>query len=143
MNDTMAVTVKGNEYQISRFDARVGSWIAMQIWTKVMPFGMDSQITDGNAPARSSEMSESEFRNIQDHCLRMCSRIQKIDGKDLTEPVVVRGNIAIPDLQTDTLSVITLTLHVLMFNVKDFFDQKAVSEILGSLAPLQNLGATT
>lgn len=126
------------KYRIYRLTARNGSWIVAQIATKILPSGMEGMLgVSSQLPANRQEMTESEFHNIQDHCLRVCSRHDLI-GEQPTYTVVLRGDgrFSFPDLEFDALTVVTLTVHALLFSCGPFFSEGALKLLMGPVLEL-------
>jgi hypothetical protein len=118
-----------------------GSWVAMQILTKMMPVNIEA-MTEGkipNLPGNRSQMNEEEFHNLQNHCLRVVSRYERDDAPPI--PIMVgNGVLAVKELETDIITIMVLTVHSLIFNVAPFFEEGALSEVMqgfpAGLSPL-------
>lgn len=122
---TKDVEIGGQRYRIGRFPARTGSWIAVQIMTKVLPSWL-KEVDDGIPEAQKANrpgMTEEEFRNIQDHCLRACFRQSMNGDGGLPTPVLMADGRLDKDLEDDVVAVMALTVHCLMFNLAPFFQQ--------------------
>jgi hypothetical protein len=144
---TKEVVIGEHRYQISRMDAMHGSWIAMQMLTRVFPMNLEDIVrraaeNEGmgqmpSLPANRSTLSEEEFRNVQLHCLRVCSRFEMVGANDVAMPIVMPNGVwAIKDLQTDVLTVLALTAQSLVFNISPFFEEGALNPVLESLSEL-------
>jgi hypothetical protein len=143
MEKTKDVDISGVRYQIGKMTARDGSWIAMQILTKVLPAGLDEKVTGGSSlPAKRSEMSEQEFHNIQDHCLAVCARYKLVGNVEAALPVFDRPGKLNPDLEHDVLTVMALTAHALAFNIAPFFAEDALKPVLASFQGLNLFSAS-
>jgi Phage tail assembly chaperone protein, TAC len=131
---TKDVSIGDHQYRVGKLTARTASWVAMQILTKLLPSG-DELVTGGRASAERSALSESEFHNIQGHCLRVCARYETAGESLVPTPVLMAdGRFAIPELEYDVVAVMALTLHSLMFSVSPFFEEGAL-KLLGSSLP--------
>lgn len=129
------VEVAGKKYQISKMPARTASWIAVQILTKMLPGVMESKLQLANLPVNRSQLTESEFYSIQASCLAVCSRYERVGEVVAPQPVLMMdgsGRFALPDLEDDVVSVLGLTVHALIFNVSSFFEDGALTAILGA-----------
>lgn len=124
------IEIRGHRYRIGRMSARTGSWILTRIMSSSMPGGLDEKVGASELPQRSA-MSEEEFYAIQDHCLSACSRFEK-DGP---APLGIMANrqFVIKELEYDLVTVATLTLHSLVFNISPFFTEGGLNQILSSL----------
>jgi hypothetical protein len=127
-----------NKYRISRLGAMDGSWILAQIFTKVLPSGMESGLVGATAmPGNRSDMSENEFRNIQTHCLRVCARHGTLGDSPTLEPVLRNdGRFSFPDLEKDLPTVLGLTVSSLMFSLSPFFEEGVLKQTFGALQPI-------
>jgi hypothetical protein len=127
------------EYEIQLMTPQNACWVAMSLMTKLLPMGLDQKIDTGNIPGRAT-MTESEFHNIQDHCLRVCGRTGVIGDQRVVEPLVrADGRLNFEDLSKDFVSVMTLTLNALVFNVSPFFAEGALEQMTSSLANFKAL----
>ena len=143
---TKDVTLQGKKYQVGKMSAQTACWIAMQILTKMLPAGMDSQVAGNGMPSGRTQLTEAEFNNIQNHCLRVCSMMQKLgDAPEAPQPLIrADGAWQFPDLDDDPLTIMGLTIHALIFNVSPFFDGDALKELLVSAGlKLSNASAST
>ncbi len=109
------------KYRISRFPARVGSFIAMQLSTKVLPALAGGSVSlQGMPMPAGGAMSEAEFYAVQNHCLAVCS---VVNDKGVASPVMMADGRLDPRLEYDFPSVMALTIHALKFNVEPFFSE--------------------
>lgn len=136
---TKDIVVGNSRFQISRFSARVGSWVAIQVMIKGLPAWLgevESDIPDAMRNNRAS-LTEEEFHNIQDHCLKICSKWPEADAVvQAPVPIVmVDGRFTDPAMATDVVTVMALTAHALMFNVAPFFGSDALKMVMSSFQP--------
>jgi hypothetical protein len=134
------VTIGESRYQIGRMTARVGSWIAMQIGTKLFPIMFESQINIEGLPSGRSEMSETEFRNIQDHCLSVCRKYRVVGQSEVALPIMKSANVfAAPELEFDVVTISALTVHALVFNIAPFLQGDELKSVLASFKDIRLL----
>lgn len=140
------VTINEQKFQIGRLSARDGSWILLQVMTKMMPPAIASRLNFGllDTSTKRSEMSAAEFHEIQDLCIAACRRYEKVGTVETPMPIMARpGVFAIAELENDIVTILALTVHVLLFNISCFFDGKALSQVLDSFQDLNLPDALT
>jgi hypothetical protein len=141
MDNTSTVEINGSSYQIGRFTAEAGSWILLQVLPKVtnaFVFAQGAQTADqfsigliSQIIGQFSSLDEDAFRRIQQHALAVCRRIEN----GVPMPIFVPPNKwAIKELEYDTLSVMALTAHALVFNLSPFFDANALKGFFPTLS---------
>lgn len=136
-NMTKDVEINGVKYQISKFTAKVGMWIAAQVFTKLAPFGMDGQLGINNLPEQRPAMTEKDFSDIVDYCMCATKRYEQIGNGEAPLPIMVqKGTWAIPDLEYDLTTVVALCAHVITFNVASFFAEESLKTLRESLKDL-------
>ena len=147
MDATKDVEINGVRYQIGRMTAKAGSWVATQIFTKVLPSAIEGQMNKlglDSLPQGRATMTEEEFSNLQDHCLMVCRRYELVGNIDTALPIMPRpGFWAIKELEYDLLTVVALTVHALVFNISPFFDGDALKGCLQSFQGLGLFNAST
>lgn len=139
------VELKGHRYRVGKMNPQVGCWIAMQILTKMLPGFMEARLkAEGvNLANNRSQLSEDEFYNIQNHCLRVCSRYQQLgNAPEICQPLIREGGTwEFDDLKDEPLVVMGLTVHTMIFNLAPFFEGDALKELLGG-TDLSSLSAS-
>ena len=137
MDLTKDVEISGQRYQIGKMSARSGSWIVVQLITKLMPMGIENQLGIEGLSSGRSEMSEAEFLNIQDHCLDVCRRYEMVAGQEVAMPIMARpGVFAFKELESNLLTILALTVHALLFNVTPFFEGDGLKSVMASFKDL-------
>lgn len=134
MNMSKDVVIGDHKYRVGRFKAQVGSWILIQLLTKMLPSLVSGQMGDSlsGLPTGGPSMSEADFTAIQNHCLAACFRYEG----DVAMPVVAgAGVFAIREMEYDLGAVIALTVHALEFNFSSFFAEDGL-KALASLSAL-------
>lgn len=129
--DHLDVEIGEHTYQIGRFNARAGSWVLMQILTKMLPSGIESNLNTAGLPIGRAAISEADFHNIQDHCLSVCRRYER--GVPMPVFVPQSKTFAIRELEYDLGAVMALTIQALVFNVSPFFSGDGLTQLLQSL----------
>jgi len=131
------ITIFDRRWKIKKFDALTGSYIALKLMSKLSHIAFE--LASGNkintvvvAMSIATEigtLSKQEFREIQEECLHVCSLIQVVGEQTLDAPLrLPNGRWAVGDLEDDSLLVMTLISHVLLFNMTSFFDGNALKE---------------
>ena len=127
------VEIGGRKWRIGRFDALTGSYIATLLLMQMLPMGLDEKVSGGALASLSKDrslMDKATFMSIQIDCLKVISEIQSIGGVATTLPILlVDGRWAVPDLENDLITVLALTVHTLIFNISDFFQEDALKDL--------------
>jgi hypothetical protein len=138
------VEIAGRKWRIEKFDAMTGSYIAYQLMSQMLPGGIDQQVTGGEAAAIAPKnrplMSKKEFANLQLDCLNVCYELLPA-GK--TPVIGENGAWGVIGIEDDTITVMALTIHALIFNIAGFFDGNALKELAGSFAGMTLFNAPT
>jgi len=124
---TKDVEVGGKRYRVGRFNPRDGSWVAFLLMTKALPAWIgDSLVSDMGLPVgagQKPELSEADFKNLQDHCLRLCFEYTSTEAPPI--PVLMAdGRFSDPEMDVST--ALALTTHAMMFNLSSLFQGGAV-----------------
>lgn len=108
-------------YRIGRIPARVGSFIASQVSTRVLPSFAGGGISIAGMPIPTgTPLSEEEFYAIQNHCLRACSVLNE---QGIASAIMMADGRLDAKLEYDIPTVMALTIHSLKFNVEPFFSE--------------------
>lgn len=148
----------GRQFLIKKMTAKKGSWIALQLFTKLIPIGiaafgdikkansmiklkdikdMDFEMPDLSAIQKI--FTEEEFSSLQDACLSCC--YEELKGGSI--PVIgANGAWGVDGLEYDTIKVMALTINALTFNVAGFFEGNALQELTQSLSGLSLFGVS-
>jgi hypothetical protein len=136
--DHKIVELAGRKWRIEKFDALTGSYIAYQLMSQMLPGGLDAQITGDQAPKGRPLMSKQEFANLQLDCLHVCYEVLPA-GK---APVIgENGAWGVAGLENDTITIVALTIHALVFNIAGFFDGNALKGLVNSFSDMSLFGA--
>lgn len=155
MIDSKVVEIQGRKFRIAKFDAMTGSFMLMKVMNILAPVakGLDfGKLTEFKDTSNITEfedisnikdsvmkhfdvsqiimdltsLSEQDFRYIQERCLKVCSEV--LPAGDA--PVLLNnGEFGVVDLKTDTMTVLALTAHALIFNVSSFFAGSPLSSM--------------
>ena len=139
---TKDVELAGRKWRIKKFDALTGSYIAYKLLSQMLPGGMDKQL--GNMPEGRAVMSKEDFVALQKDCLSVVQELKPAGNTELPVAVILsNGKWGVEGLEDDTVTVLSLTIHALVFNVAGFFDGKALQDLNQSLTGLSLAGALT
>ena len=116
---TQVVEVAGKKYQLTKMNARAGSYVAFKVAGVLAPT-MGS--TDAMAAALMG-MPRKDFDELQSLLLRTVLRlVEGPNGQQMPEPVLTaEGDFVDEALAYDVATVINLTIRALVFNIGDFF----------------------
>lgn len=134
------VEVGGRKWRIGRFDAMTGSYITMLVLMQILPMGLDEQI--GVSAKGRSLMDKQTFFDVQADCLKICSELQTV-GETIT-PIMVMlpdGRWGISGVEDDIMTILSLTVHTLIFNISDFFQEDALSDLTKTFQGLSQFNA--
>ena len=99
------IDIGEHKYRIGRLSARTGSWILSLALKEAQ-----------------GQLSESEYANIQQHLLSVCSRFKD----EHPMPILKKdGTFAVKDLEYDLDMVLRLQVEAKGFNFADFFEKRA------------------
>ena len=156
--ESRIVEIGGRRWKIGRFDALTGSYILTVVLRMVapvigvlMPKGFDTPMDEvrqaidpGLLMQLIPKFDKSEFSSLQRDCLSVCQEATNLNGISAFIPVIMPdGRWGVAGLETDTMTVLMLTIHTLIFNVTGFFDGNAFSDLAESFKGLNLLNART
>lgn len=130
---TKTVEISGRKFQIEKFDALTGSYIAFTLMEKFLPMGLESKAGMSNMPKGRELLSKQEFAELQKDCLSVVSEVLPGRAAPLLNE---NGSWGISDIEKDTRLVILLTVHALAFNIAGFFDGEGLTELKASLVDI-------
>ena len=128
------VKVQGREFEIRAFDALTGSYIAYVMLQKMLPNGMEKQISGvPNMPEGRETMSKQEFFKLQKDVLSVVYEVLPAR----TAPIMNKnGSWGVENIENNTLLVMILTIQALAFNIGGFFGEGGLSELQTALQDL-------
>ena len=125
--------IKDREFRIYKFDALTGSYIAYTLMAEALPMGLHEKMGIPAPQGDIKKMSREDFKALQMDCLKVCS--EKLPAG--IQPIFDEGGKwAVVGLETDTATVLALTIHALMFNVKSFFDESLLTSLSGAMSDM-------
>jgi len=134
------VDVGERKFRIGRLDALTGSYITTLVLMQMLPFG-DAQVTGGSGKNRSL-MDKETFMDVQRECLKVVSELKSVGGNVAPLPVMLYdGRWGVEGLEEDTMTVLTLTIHTLIFNIADFFQGDALNNLIKPISDLTPFSA--
>lgn len=132
------------KFQVKRFDALTGSYIAFTLFEKILPviMGNKNQFISSKTPDVSADkfsemlpstlfkMSREDFTALQKDCLKVCYEVLPAG---LTPVIGANGRWGIIGVDTDTGLILRLTIEALLFNLLGFFKEGGLSSLVTSL----------
>lgn len=132
------------KFQVKRFDALTGSYIAFTLFVKILPVIMGNKdkflgtkTPDASAdsfaemlPSTLFKMSREDFTALQKDCLKVCYEVLPAG---LTPVIGANGRWGIIGVDTDTGLILRLTIEALLFNLLGFFNDGGLSSLVTSL----------
>lgn len=122
---TKEIEIDGRTFLIKKFDPLMGNYIAMKLFTMVLPFGIGDMLKKEvkgseklpTATSNAPQMSKADFIEFQQDVLSVCYEVLKGD----TAPVVRdNGTYGISDFTSKI--ALQLLIGSIAFNFSDFFD---------------------
>lgn len=137
------VELQGRKFEIRAFDAFTGSYIAFTLMEKMLPMGVEDKVAktlqaegkdvDTMIPTNRALMSKGEFMAFQRDCLSVVGEVLPAR----TAPILnANGSWGVDDIENNTMLVLLLTIHALVFNVASFFTDGGLKELQSSLRDL-------
>ena len=132
------VEIGNRKFRLNKFDALTGSYVIYTVLTQILPMGLGNQIEGlPDMTKGMSVMPKEQFVELQKDCLKACSEIIMTGNTVAPIPVLMSdGRWGIDDLAQDTATVMMLTIQVLGYNVKSFFDENVLETFKDSIAQL-------
>lgn len=132
------------KFQVKRFDALTGSYIAFTLFEKILPVIMGNKdkflgtkTPDASAdsfaemlPSTLFKMSREDFTALQKDCLKVCYEVLPAG---LTPVIGANGRWGIIGVDTDTGLILRLTIEALLFSLLGFFNDGGLSSLVTSL----------
>lgn len=130
---TQVVEVAGKKYQLTKMNARAGSYVAFKVAGVLAPLASKA---DGKTKVSTADMAgallgmpRKDFDELQSLLLRTVLRlVEGPNGQQMPEPVLTaEGDFVDEALAYDVATVINLTIRALVFNIGDFFGAAGLS----------------
>lgn len=119
----------GRSWSIGKFDAMTGSYIAYKLMSELVPMvpGLHEKL-GMEAPQGAPAMSKADFIELQKDCLGVCAELLPAGPAPVLNP---NGTYGVEDF--DMKTALALTVQVLVWNLKDFFDENLWSSLFEGL----------
>lgn len=137
------VEVMGRKFEIRAFDAFTGSYIAFTLMEKMLPMGMEEKVkktlkaegkdVDAMPTPNRALMSKGEFIAFQKDCLSVVGEILPARTAPLLND---NGSWGVEDMADNTMLVLLLTIHALVFNIAGFFTEGGLKELMAGVQAL-------
>ncbi|MFP3391017.1 phage tail assembly chaperone [Brevibacillus sp. SIMBA_040] len=151
------VEISGRKFRIRKFPARSGSFILIKLTTILMPiftslmplfksglmkdekegsfedFKVDDKVIS-TVMSHLGNISEQDFTYIQEQALKVCYESL---SAGLAPVLNDNGTFGVEDLEDDTMLVMGLTIHALVFNLTSFFQGSGLGGIVPGLTSSQ------
>lgn len=136
------VEIKGRKFRLTKINARTGSFMATKVIGILTPLIQNLNLKEikaendiekidiTKAMKGLTSLEEREFHYIQDNCLKLCYELLSAGPAKVLNDDCTFG---VEGLEDDTMTVMALTVHALVFNVKGFFDGSPLSSIAGGI----------
>lgn len=141
------IEINGRKFRISKFGARDGSYMLIKVTGFLAPMFAkidfskmknvkkpeDVDISAIDIPgviAGLGSLSEEDFSYIQEKCLKVCSEPLQAGFIPVLND---NGSFGVSNLEDDTITVISLTAHALIFNFTSFFEGSVLSGLMTGL----------
>ena len=141
------VTIGERRFRIRKLDARTGGFILFKVAGILAPlvqkidFGKLKDVKNpeevdlndfdlGGILAELGNIPESDFNYLQEKCLRVTYELLPAGE---TAVLNADGTFGVIGLEHDTMTVLALTVHALIFNLKGFFSGSPLASMAGGL----------
>ncbi|MFC3768361.1 phage tail assembly chaperone [Paenibacillus sp. GCM10012303] len=141
------VEINGRTFRIRKFDALTGSFMLVKVTGLIAPLFKNVDISKLKEVGEASEidlgafnvsgmiaeignLSESDFRYVQEKCLQVCGELLPAGVAPILNS---NGTFGVAGLEEDTMTVLALTVHAILFNVKGFFAGSPLASLVGGL----------
>ncbi|NHN33544.1 phage tail assembly chaperone [Paenibacillus agricola] len=141
------VVVSGRTFRVKKFGARTGAFMAIKISKLLAPIvkqidlgklkkaedvaGVDISAFNLSGIMESlGSLSEADFDYLHDTCLKAAGEMLPVG---FTPVLNANGSYGVIGIEEDTMTVLALIAHVLMFNVSGFFQGGPLASLVGGL----------
>lgn len=131
---TLDIQGKERTFRISRFKATTGAFILFKLTSVLAPLfeGDTENVDTGKMLSILGKIPQDEFEYIQKQALMVCHEMLPGNAAPVMRP---DGTFGVIGLETDTITVLKLTMQALVFNLKDFFSEAGLADLLKSFVP--------
>ena len=141
---------KKRTFIVKKFDARTGSYVIYTVLNRLLPSILEfaqpearQKLTDGTEAVTematkvltSSTLSEAEFLDLQNKCLRVCYEVLPAGN---TPIITSTGQYGVIGLEDDLVTIFRLTLEALVFNLRGFFTGGGLTQAFQSLQGMKS-----
>jgi len=139
------ITINERTFRIKKFSARVGAFMVIKVTSMIAPLfrGLDvnriKDAADGKTTGdfdiigmieKLGNLSEQDFNYLQENCLGVCYEVLPAG----VAPVLnENGTFGVTGLDEDAVTVLALTAHALLFNMKSVFQESPLGSLMGSI----------
>lgn len=119
---TRDIELSGKKYRLNKMDARTGSYVAAKVAIIAAPLLKSSgKINEQNLATILPSLNRNDFDELQTILLKT---VYRYADNGMVEPIcTANGTIFDEELAYDVKTVIALTVHAVMFNCGDFFNE--------------------
>ena len=143
------IEINGRNFLLTKLDARTGSYMLFKLIKILTPIFKsiklgdsedvreDAKLDDVNITDLMSsifDLPESEFRYIQDNCLRVVQELLPAGPANVLD---AHGNYGVLNIEFDTMLLMNLTVQSLIFNVSGFFEGSPLTSLMNKLTTSQ------
>lgn len=139
------VEINGRTFRVGKYSALTGAFILAKVTGILAPLfkkvdlnklkdmtELDLGLLDiPGMLAELTNLNEKDFIYVQERSLQVVSEV--LPG-GLTPVMDKNGNFGAIGLETDISTVLALTVHVVIFNTKGFFQGSPLASLLGGLS---------
>ena len=137
--DYKDIVLKDRNWRITKFDARTGSKIVKKLVAIIASFFRatdvkrledikleDIKIDMSSVINALGDIKDEDFDYIQTACLKVVSEVK---GTGFIPVMNDNGTFGVIGLDNDTMTVLHLTAHALVFNVTGFFQESPLASM--------------
>lgn len=136
------VKINDRTFRIKKFPARTGAFVLIKVTGMLAPLfkgvNISALLESKDKPNLSGfdlpgmieklcSISEADFNYLQEKCLSVCSEV--LPG-GITPVLNENGTFGVIDFEEDTMSVLALTAHALIFNLSPVFQGAGLGSLL-------------
>lgn len=138
--DYKDVEVNKRKWRLTKFDAMTGAKVIKKLLPVVATLFAKTDIKNlkqeevnpdfARVVSALTDIKDEDFEYIQKACLGVTSEHL---GVGVTPVLNDNGSFGVIGLERDTMTVLALTVHALMFNVTGFFDDTPLASFAGGI----------
>jgi len=139
------VEIQGRTFRIKKFPALVGSFMIVKVASIIAPLfrgvnlgkfkeGAKEDALEGfdiiGMIEKLSDLTEKDFRYVQEKSLGVCYEVL---ASGISPVLNENGSFGVIGLEEDTMTVLALTAHAVMFNMNSVFQGSPLASLVGGL----------